>query len=289
LLSYPGSIQLANQFATLENIEDYAKEVASCKTFVFLHELEPLLKNNQVKGGNLDNALVIVDKRVSQGELDRLADLFHHSHVEVKENGYLSNTELTFSNEPARHKILDVIGDLSLIGCRLQGRVIATKPGHSVNTEMAKQIRKILKRNPDQVPYYDAALEPLMDINQIRQQYPQYNSMSDGELAFRLWDKDYKGRVPMGVFADRIKLPQQAFGDMTSFARSSGYQPTTESGTAQPVGSATGVPRSALQGMTFGFGDEIVGTMAGGMQAVGNVIRGQPANLGGEMQRRPRP
>lgn len=124
-----------------------------------------------------------------------------------------------------------------------------------------------------------------MDINQIRQQYPQYNSMSDGELAFRLWDKDYKGRVPMGVFADRIKLPQQAFGEMTSFARSSGYQPTTESGTAQPVGSATGVPRSALQGMTFGFGDEIVGTMAGGMQAAGNVIRGQPANLGGEMQR----
>jgi len=124
-----------------------------------------------------------------------------------------------------------------------------------------------------------------MDINQIRQQYPQYNSMSDGELAFRLWDKDYKGRVPMGVFADRIKLPQQAFGDMTSFARSSGYQPTTESGTAQPVGSATGVPRSALQGMTFGFGDEIVGTMAGGMQAAGNVIRGQPANIGGEMQR----
>lgn len=172
LLSYPGSIQLANQFATLENIEDYAKEVASCKTFVFLHELEPLLKNNQVKGGNLDNALVIVDKKISQGELDRLADLFHHSHVEVKENGYLSNTELTFSNEPARHKILDVIGDLSLIGCRLQGRVIATKPGHSVNTEMAKQIRKILKRNPDQVPYYDATLEPLMDINQIRTLLP---------------------------------------------------------------------------------------------------------------------
>jgi UDP-3-O-[3-hydroxymyristoyl] N-acetylglucosamine deacetylase / 3-hydroxyacyl-[acyl-carrier-protein] dehydratase len=172
LLSYPGSIQLANQFATLENIENYAKEVASCKTFVFLHELEPLLKNNQVKGGNLDNALVIVDKKVSQGELDRLADLFHHSHVEVKENGYLSNTELSFSNEPARHKILDVIGDLSLIGCRLQGRVIATKPGHSVNTEMAKQIRKMLKRNPDQVPFYDAAMEPLMDINQIRTLLP---------------------------------------------------------------------------------------------------------------------
>lgn len=172
LLSYPGSTQLANQYATLENIEDFAKEVASCKTFVFLHELEPLLKNNQVKGGNLDNALVIVDKKITQIELDRLADLFHHTHVEVNENGYLSNTVLNYSNEPARHKILDVIGDLSLIGCRLQGRVIATKPGHTVNTEMAKQIRKILKRNPDQVPFYDAASEPLMDINQIRTLLP---------------------------------------------------------------------------------------------------------------------
>jgi len=109
--------------------------------------------------------------------------------------------------------------------------------------------------------------------------------MSDGELAYRLWDKDYKGRVPMGVFADRIKLPQQAFGEMTSFARSSGYQPTTESGQAQPVGSATGAPRAALQGMTFGFGDEIVGGMTGTMAAAGNVMRGQPANLGGEVER----
>ena len=124
-----------------------------------------------------------------------------------------------------------------------------------------------------------------MDITQIRQQYPQYGSMSDGELAYRLWDKDYKGRVPMGVFADRIKLPQQAFGEMTSFARSSGYQPTTESGQVQPVGSATGAPRAALQGMTFGFGDEIVGGMTGTMAAAGNVMRGQPANLGGEVER----
>lgn len=124
-----------------------------------------------------------------------------------------------------------------------------------------------------------------MDINQIRQQYPQYSSMSDGELAYRLWDKDYKGRVPMGVFADRIKLPQQAFGEMTSFARSSGYQPTTESGKAQPVGSATGAPRAVFQGMTFGFGDEIVGGMAGGIKAAGNVIKGQPADLGGNVQR----
>jgi len=109
--------------------------------------------------------------------------------------------------------------------------------------------------------------------------------MSDGELAYRLWDKDYKGRVPMGQFADSIKLSPAGFGQMVNFAESTGYTPTTESGQAQPVGSATGAPRAALQGMTFGFGDEIVGGMAGGITAAGNVIRGQPANLGGEMQR----
>ena len=124
-----------------------------------------------------------------------------------------------------------------------------------------------------------------MDINQIRQQYPQYNSMSDGELAYRLWDKDYKGRLAMGQFADSIKLSPAGFGQMVNFAESAGYTPTTESGQAQPVGSATGAPRAALQGMTFGFGDEIVGGMAGGITAAGNVIRGQPADLGGEMQR----
>lgn len=124
-----------------------------------------------------------------------------------------------------------------------------------------------------------------MDLAQIRQQYPQYNAMSDGELAYRLWDKDYKGKLPMGVFADRIKLPQQAFGDMVNFSRSAGYQPTSESGQAQPVGATTGAPRAMLQGATFGFGDEIVGGMAGGMSAARNVMAGQPSNLSAEMQR----
>lgn len=124
-----------------------------------------------------------------------------------------------------------------------------------------------------------------MDITEIRKLSPAYESLSDGELAYRLWEKDYKGKLPMGVFADRIKLPQQAFSEMTNFVRSTGYQPTTESGQAQPVGRVTGAPRAALQGATFGFGDEIVGGMAGGMAAAGNVMSGQPANLGGEMQR----
>ena len=172
LLSYPGSKQLGNQFATLDNLASYTSEVATCKTFVFLHELEPLLQNNQVKGGNLDNALVIVDKEVKQEELNRLADLFHHDRVEVNSNGYLSNTELSFDNEPARHKILDVIGDLALIGCRIEAKVIATKPGHYVNTETAKLIRKEIKRNPDQAPFYDESIEPLMDVNKIKDLLP---------------------------------------------------------------------------------------------------------------------
>lgn len=172
LLSYPGSNLLSNQFAHMESLDDYESEVAACKTFVFLHELEPLLKNNQVKGGNLDNALVIVDKDVSQDELNRLADLFNHERVSVESNGYLSNAELTYNNEPARHKILDVIGDIALIGCRIEGKVIATKPGHHVNTETAKTIRKFIKRNPDQVPYYNSTEEPYMDVNQIKTLLP---------------------------------------------------------------------------------------------------------------------
>jgi UDP-3-O-[3-hydroxymyristoyl] N-acetylglucosamine deacetylase / 3-hydroxyacyl-[acyl-carrier-protein] dehydratase len=172
LISYSGSKLLGNQFAALDNIEEYIKEISTCKTFVFLHELEPLLKNNQVKGGNLDNALVIADKSVTQEELNRLADLFHHERVEVNTNGYLSNTELTFENEPARHKILDVLGDISLIGCRIQAKIIATKPGHFVNTETAKVIRKHLKRSPEQAPFYDENIEPALDVNQIKELLP---------------------------------------------------------------------------------------------------------------------
>lgn len=172
LLAYPGSNLLSNQYASLDSLENYTSEVAACKTFVFLHELEPLLKSNKVRGGNLDNALVIVDKEVGQDELDRLADLFNHEHVTVENNGYLSNTELAYNNEPARHKILDVIGDLALIGYRIEGKVIAKKPGHYVNTETAKMIRKQLKRNPDQVPFYDPTIEPKMDVNEIKTLLP---------------------------------------------------------------------------------------------------------------------
>lgn len=124
-----------------------------------------------------------------------------------------------------------------------------------------------------------------MDINQIRQQYPQYSNLSDGEMAFKLWDKNYKGRLPMGQFADSIKLSQEGFGQMIGFAQSTGYQPTSEVGQIQPVGLAAGIPRAALQGATLGFGEEITGGMAGGMASARNVMQGQPANLGAEVSR----
>lgn len=128
------------QEASLEKLEDFKKEIAPCRTFVFLHELEFLLQNNLIKGGDLSNAIVFVNRKVSQDELDRLASLFDKPKVKVKEEGILNNLELHFSNEPARHKLLDVIGDLSLVGQRIKGRITAYKPGHYANTEFAKKI-----------------------------------------------------------------------------------------------------------------------------------------------------
>ena len=145
-ISFDNSKVLANQYATLESLKDYEEEVSACRTFVFLHELEPLLKNNLIKGGDLDNAIIIVDHEVAQEEMDRLADLFNKPHMEVKPTGVLNNLELEFDNEPARHKLLDVIGDLALCGYPIKGRIIATRPGHMANVEFAKILRKEMKK-----------------------------------------------------------------------------------------------------------------------------------------------
>jgi UDP-3-O-[3-hydroxymyristoyl] N-acetylglucosamine deacetylase / 3-hydroxyacyl-[acyl-carrier-protein] dehydratase len=136
---------LGHQFASLKNISQFEKEFAPCRTFVFLHELEFLQKNNLIKGGDLDNAIVIIDRPVSQDELDRLAEILNKPRVKVRPEGILNNIDLSFANEPARHKLLDVIGDLALCGVRLKGRIIATKPGHHANVEFAKIIRKSIK------------------------------------------------------------------------------------------------------------------------------------------------
>jgi len=165
---------LNNQFASLESLSDFKQEISACRTFVFLRELEFLLQNNLVKGGDLDNAIVIMDRQVSQEELDRIADLFNHKHVEVqKDSGILNNLDLRFENECARHKLLDVIGDLSLAGVRIKGRIIATKPGHGVNTEFAKILKREYQASKrSAIPEYDPEKEPVMDVNRIKQSLP---------------------------------------------------------------------------------------------------------------------
>ncbi|WP_423130320.1 bifunctional UDP-3-O-[3-hydroxymyristoyl] N-acetylglucosamine deacetylase/3-hydroxyacyl-ACP dehydratase [Gaoshiqia sp. Z1-71] len=174
LISFNSSV-LNNQFASLDQIEHFKTEIAACRTFVFLRELEFLLQNNLVKGGDLDNAIVIIDRKVGQDELDRLADLFNHKRVEVSESqGILNNLDLQFDNECARHKLLDVIGDLSLAGMRIKGRIIATKPGHTVNTEFAKLLKKeiLSQKVKNAIPVYDPNQEPILDINGIKKCLP---------------------------------------------------------------------------------------------------------------------
>ncbi len=158
---------LSTQNAQLDNLDDYPKEIAPCRTFVFLHELEYLLNNNLIKGGDLSNAIVFVNKTVSQDELDRLAKLFNKPKVEVKTEGILNNLDLYFQNEPARHKLLDVMGDLSLAGKPIKGHIIATRPGHAANIEFAKIIKKHFEKSAGDIPVYDPNKEPLFDVNKI--------------------------------------------------------------------------------------------------------------------------
>ncbi len=171
MISYDSPV-LANQFARLENIDDFANGIASSRTFVFVREVEPLVKNNLIKGGDLDNAIVIYDSPMEQTELDRLADLMNVPHKNVSQFGFIQDKPLTSDNEPARHKLMDVIGDIALIGRPLKGKVIATRPGHSINTTFAKKIRKEIKRQDIQAPVYDPNREPVMDNNRIRELLP---------------------------------------------------------------------------------------------------------------------
>ncbi len=163
---------LANQFASLDNLSDFPAEISACRTFVFVREIEPLVKANLIKGGDLDNAIVIYDTPMAQEELDHIADIMGSPHKQVNEFGYINNKPLAFENEPARHKLLDVLGDMALIGRPVIGRIIATKPGHSLNTAFAKQIRKEIKRQDIQAPRYNPSVEPIMDVNQIRRLLP---------------------------------------------------------------------------------------------------------------------
>lgn len=170
LVGYDSPI-LGNQYATLDTMKDFASEIAPCRTFVFVRELEPLIKMNLIKGGDIDNAIVIYDRETSQEELQHLARLTNQPCPETTHLGYL-NTDLKFNNEPARHKLLDLIGDMALLGCPIKGHIIASHPGHSVNTALGKQIRSDLKRQEVSAPIYRSDREPLMDINRIKQLLP---------------------------------------------------------------------------------------------------------------------
>lgn len=172
LIDYNSAV-LGNQYATLEDWKDYKEQIAPCRTFVFLHELEQLAKLNLIKGGDLDNAIIIVDREMPQEEIDRLSVLFNQPKIEVKE-GILNNLELRYSNEPARHKLLDMVGDLALVGRWFKAKIIATRPGHMANVEFAKLLRQVLKKQliKKNIPVYDPNVEPVFNINQIKQKLP---------------------------------------------------------------------------------------------------------------------
>lgn len=163
---------LANQYASMEHVDEFASQIAPARTFVFVREIEPLLSANLIKGGDLDNAIVIYDSPLGADRLDAIADLMGVEHRHPESFGYINPTPLQFDNEPARHKLLDVVGDIALIGRPLKGKVIATRPGHTINTTLARDIRRDIKRQDIQAPVYNPNLEPLMDNNQIRQLLP---------------------------------------------------------------------------------------------------------------------
>lgn len=163
-----GTKVLGTQNASLEKLSDFKTEIADSRTFSFLHELEALLEHGLIKGGDLNNAIVYVDKELSPETMEKLRGAFKKDNISVKPNGILDNLTLHHPNEAARHKLLDVIGDLALIGTRIRGKVIANKPGHYVNTEFAKKLSKIIKNEKrNNIPKYDLDQEPLMDVNEI--------------------------------------------------------------------------------------------------------------------------
>lgn len=173
MVDYDSSV-LRPQYAHLKDISEFKDKFASSKTFVFLHELEPLIKHGLIRGGDLDNAIVFVDKIIQQEELDRLATFFNKPRVEVKEQGILNNIDLQYENEPARHKLLDVVGDLYLVGRPLKAKIISTRPGHYSNVEFAKKIKKHIaqKEKQSEIPTYDPNKEPIFDIIDIRKILP---------------------------------------------------------------------------------------------------------------------
>lgn len=163
---------LPNQFAVLDDLSEFGQEVASARTFVFVREIEGLLKYGLIKGGDLDNAIVIYDEKVSQDSIDRICDLVGVAHMSLDSLGYINPDPLKWDNEPARHKLMDVIGDMALIGRPVNGRVVAIRPGHTVNNKFTRMVRKAVRHTEIQSPYYNPNTEPVIDVNGIRKLLP---------------------------------------------------------------------------------------------------------------------
>lgn len=165
---------LGSQHATINHISDFKKEIAGCRTFCFLHELEMLLKNNLIKGGDLNNAIVVVDKAIGKAELDNLAKLFNRPTIDIAKEGILNNVELRQQNEPARHKLLDVVGDLALIGMPIKGHVMAARPGHAANVAFARKVKALIKKEKARknIPVYNPNDTPVYDVNQVQKILP---------------------------------------------------------------------------------------------------------------------
>ncbi len=163
---------ISSQFATLDNFNDYPTEIAPARTFVFVRDIVPLLEANLIKGGDLDNAIVIYEQQVEQEKLDKLADLMKLPHMDATKIGYIQHKPLMWANECTRHKLLDIIGDMALIGKPIKGRIIATRPGHTINNKFARLMRKEIRKHEIQAPIYDPNDEPLMDNIRIRQLLP---------------------------------------------------------------------------------------------------------------------
>jgi UDP-3-O-[3-hydroxymyristoyl] N-acetylglucosamine deacetylase / 3-hydroxyacyl-[acyl-carrier-protein] dehydratase len=164
---------LGSQHAGINQISDFKRDIASSRTFCFLHELEMLLKTGLIKGGDLNNAIVVVDKEVSRDELDYLAKLFNRDSIDVAKEGILNNIKLRHQNEPARHKLLDVVGDLALIGMPIKGHVMAARPGHAANVAFAKKIKQLIKKSKaERAIHYDPNQKPVYDVNEIQKILP---------------------------------------------------------------------------------------------------------------------
>ncbi len=173
LIDYNSKI-LGNQYAILDSIDDFEEEISRSRTFVFFHELEPLHKLGLIKGGDLDNAVVILEREVEQSEIDRIATLFNRPGISRHTAGILNNTELRYTNEPARHKLLDIMGDLALVGQPIKGKVVATRPGHLANTKLARLIRQEIKKSHSKknIPVYDPSQPPVYRLEDIRKKLP---------------------------------------------------------------------------------------------------------------------